>query len=695
MNKSDKAQTKTNGNGQPDAEVQALLDQMEVDDNFLVGCLMTIYSFQEEDEKATESTRHLNNVGFNALDAGIMSSFAQFYQRTGFLTPKQLNAARRIMKKYSRQLLDASPITPLEIKGKKKEEHSKPIKTSMTVELVDGKKLKIKFAFPKGDARFKETLTKVKSLDGRRFNKDDKAWYVPLNLMALKALMAWGFSITEYLEKWHDKMIINLEELEPLKPNLREGMQLHPFQELGIAYVEKAKGRGIIGDVMGLGKTVQALGWLSLHHPDAFPALVVCPSNVKYNWEREVKKWLPDHYKVRVLSGRLNGEVLDEKFIDKFHDDLMDTIIIANYDIISNKTEEVKKGGKLVREEVRGTGWGDFLKNVHMMSVVLDEFHMIKNSKALRTKAVKRLAKDADNVLMLSGTPIINRPVEFFNGIELVNNQIFPGWWYYVHKFCAAYHDGYGLVTTGHSNTEKLHEILTKTMMIRREKKDVYDQLPAKVRSVVPLPVVDKQEYEAGLMALKALLGNSNDNAAALVEIEKLKQLAVRAKMESAIEWIRDFLDSEEKLIVFADHHFVVDELMEVFKDVAVKIDGSVPANKRMDIVDAFQKDDKVRLFIGTKAAKEGLTLDVASNVAFMELFWTSGDHDQAEDRCYGRLSDPHGANIWYLVAMGTIEEEIAELLDKKRKVIGSILDGKPIDSPSVLTELIEAVKNI
>ena len=78
---------------QPDAETQALFDQMECDDNFLIGCLMTIYDFQEEDEKATESTRYDNAVGFNALDAGIMSSFAEFYNRAGFLTPKQLNLA--------------------------------------------------------------------------------------------------------------------------------------------------------------------------------------------------------------------------------------------------------------------------------------------------------------------------------------------------------------------------------------------------------------------------------------------------------------------------------------------------------------------------------------------------------------------------------------------------------------------------
>jgi hypothetical protein len=117
MNKSDKAAKRQ----QPDAETQELFDQMECDDHFLIGCLMTIYDFQEEDEKATESTRHLNSVGFNALDAGIMSSFAEFYNRAGFLTPKQLNLTRRTMKKYSRQLLGASPIQPRHIKKKGEE----------------------------------------------------------------------------------------------------------------------------------------------------------------------------------------------------------------------------------------------------------------------------------------------------------------------------------------------------------------------------------------------------------------------------------------------------------------------------------------------------------------------------------------------------------------------------------------------
>jgi SWI/SNF-related matrix-associated actin-dependent regulator 1 of chromatin subfamily A len=133
---------------------------------------------------------------------------------------------------------------------------------------------------------------------------------------------------------------------------------------------------------------------------------------------------------------------------------------------------------------------------------------------------------------------------------------------------------------------------------------------------------------------------------------------------------------------------------MSAFKDVAVKIDGSVSANKRMGIVDQFQKDDNIRLFVGSKAAKEGITLDVASNVVFIELWWTPGEILQAEDRCYGRLSNPHGANIWFLIAKDSIEEDILDLLEKKAKVLDQILDGKSIDDITVFTELIERLKN-
>jgi len=237
--------------------------------------------------------------------------------------------------------------------------------------------------------------------------------------------------------------------------------------------------------------------------------------------------------------------------------------------------------------------------------------------------------------------------------------------------------------------------------MCRRKKADVLADLPEKQRSVVPLPINNRKKYDAAQADILGFIekyegaakAQKASNAEILVEFEKLKQLAVAGKMDAIMKWIESFLESDEKLIIFADHQFMVTALMKKFGKIAVKIDGSVANNKRMPAVDKFQDDPDCRIFIGSKAAIEGLTLTAASNVAFAELFWTPGEHDQAEDRCYGRLSDLHGANAWYLIADDTVENDIAELLDDKRKVLAAILDGEDVKEESLLTALMDKMK--
>ena len=127
---------------------------------------------------------------------------------------------------------------------------------------------------------------------------------------------------------------------------------------------------------------------------------------------------------------------------------------------------------------------------------------------------------------------------------------------------------------------------------------------------------------------------------------------------------------------------------MEQFKDIAVKVDGSVPNEQRSINVERFQNDPKIRLFVGNvQAAGVGLTLTAASNVAFLELPWTPGELSQAEDRCH-RIGQKDAVNVHYLLAEGTIEEKIARLIDKKRKVLDSVLDGKETEQESLLTEI-------
>ena len=127
----------------------------------------------------------------------------------------------------------------------------------------------------------------------------------------------------------------------------------------------------------------------------------------------------------------------------------------------------------------------------------------------------------------------------------------------------------------------------------------------------------------------------------------------------------------------------------------AVKIDGSVKPELRTDIVNKFQNDDLIRIFVGNiKAAGVGLTLTAASNVVFLELPWTPGELSQAEDRCH-RIGQKNSVNIWYLLPKNTIEETLAKMIDSKRKVLAEVLDGETSPkTDNMISELIDNMIN-
>jgi len=181
--------------------------------------------------------------------------------------------------------------------------------------------------------------------------------------------------------------------------------------------------------------------------------------------------------------------------------------------------------------------------------------------------------------------------------------------------------------------------------------------------------------------------------AETLVRIEALKQLAAKGKIRQAMEWIDNFLEQGGKLVVFAIHRTIIDLLMERYTNCAVKIDGSVSIEDRQKAVDRFQTDDSVRLFVGNvKAAGVGITLTVSSSVAFLEYPWSPGDMEQAEDRCH-RIGQKDSVNIYYLIAQGTIEEQICKLIDSKRLVLNAVLEGKDDGAGGIFAELLELIK--
>jgi SWI/SNF-related matrix-associated actin-dependent regulator 1 of chromatin subfamily A len=592
--------------------------------------------------------------GFNKTDASFGKSLAEQERWTKL----QAQAALKMLKKYQRQLqaggfdierlFDGSEITYPHLQQEK-------VKQMNVVKKVDDRTMEIRYKFDP------EILQLVKTLPGRRFHPDKKYWTAIITADSINKLKDAGFVIDAELEK----LLHQAEEMEKEIEVSGLKKQLFPFQKVGVAFIEKRNGRALIADEMGLGKTIQAAAWLQLH-PEKRPAIILCPASLKLNWAKEIRETLSTKDEVQILQGTKPYPITED-------------IIIINYDILNS--------------------WVETLQAINPQVLIIDEAHYIKNSSAIRTKATKKLAKGIPHVIALTGTPIVNRPIEGFNIFQILDRNLFPNFWTYVHQYCGARHNGFGWDFSGATNKEELNQILTSTIMIRRRKANVLKDLPEKMYSFVPMELSNETEYriaeEEFIEYLRGVKGKEAAEKAKkaehLVKIEALKQLAVKGKMKQAINWIRDFIEDGSKLVVFAVHKEVIDKLMNEFKGVAVKLYGECSQKERNEAVERFQNDPNIKLFIGNiQAAGVGLTLTAASAVAFLELPWTPGELQQAEDRCH-RIGQKNAVNIYYLLAENSVEYKLARLLDKKKKVLSAVIDGKLVEEKSLISELIES----
>jgi SWI/SNF-related matrix-associated actin-dependent regulator of chromatin subfamily A-like protein 1 len=509
-----------------------------------------------------------------------------------------------------------------------------------------------------------DTLDKVRSLIGRKYHSDKKFWSAPLYHETVNQLIEWGFIPDDKLTQFISQTKLRKEQvkLTGLKIKGLRGNP-YPYQYEGVAFIDLNNGRALIADEMGLGKTVETLAWLQLHR-DRTPILIVSPASLKLNWELEYQAWLPNP-NIEILSGEKPWQPTAD-------------VLIINYDILPK--------------------WVKILRKLRIQIMITDECQYYKNDKAKRTKAVKFLSQSIPYFLALSGTPIENHPVEIINAVFIIKPDLFISPWHFKHEYCGAKHNGFGWDFNGASNTQKLHKILTDTIMIRRLKKDVLKELPEKQYSYIPMELNNQKEYDEAKNNVIAFVRENKGAAAALkankakalVQLGILKQLAVKGALKQSISWIQDFVDTDNKLVVFATHKFVIDALMEVFGNIAVKIDGSVNMANRQKAVDKFQFDPNCKLFIGNiDAAGVGITLTAASSVAFLELPWGPGKLKQAIDRIH-RIGQQFCVNVYYLFAINTIMQSNARLIDQKQKTIDAVLDGVETEDINLIYELMK-----
>ena len=432
---------------------------------------------------------------------------------------------------------------------------------------------------------------------------------------------------------------------------------LMPFQTAGVVYALRQR-RTFIADEQGLGKTMQAL--VAIEAADAYPAVVVCPASLKLNWLRECTRWLPRR-RAEPLSGRRGPLPLAD-------------IVVVNYDVLDARA--------------------DALADLEPQAIVFDESHYVKNPKANRTKAAidlsARLPEQALR-LALTGTPLVNRPRELVPQLRVLGR---------LGDFGTG--AGFERRFEGQEARERLHWHLRSTCYVRRRKEEVLTQLPPKRRITVPVPLANEHEYrhlEEDLVDWlrhevhdPLQLADRIDSALraeALVKLNALRHVAARGKLHAAIEWIKTFLGSGERLVVFAHHRDIQGELVAMFPR-AARILGSDSVEERQRNVELFQRarSGTSLCICSLEAASHGFTLTASANVAFLELGWTPAKHDQAEDRVH-RIGQDRHVTAWYLLAADTIDERIAALIDHKRAVVGSVTDGSAGAEATVIDRLL------
>lgn len=451
-----------------------------------------------------------------------------------------------------------------------------------------------------------------------------------------------------------------------LKHNLR--VEPYEYQREGICFGLEHK-RIIIGDEPGLGKTLQSIGIVDT--ANAYPCLVICPSSLKINWQREFEKFTDKSALVLDNNVRTTWGYLLSMGVHQ--------VAIVNYESLRKFFVWDIRGGKQFRLK-------DVVFNPQIQafkSIIIDESHRVKDPSAQQTIFTKGLSVGKDWCILLSGTPVVNRPEDLIAQLSIMNRLgEFGGRAKFIADYCTAPKDKTAEPAVPLS---ELSRQLYDTCMIRREKAKVLPQLPDKTRVDLYIEISNDKEYNLAAEDLAAYLQEYTEctdweirrkmRMEALVKFMTLRSLATKGKIAQAVDFIRTFLDSGKKLIVFCSLHEVVDELQKVFPR-AVTVTGRDSAVSKQASVDAFQNNPNVQLIIcSIKAAGVGLTLTAASDVAFIELAWTYADCCQCEDRAH-RIGQKDNVTCYYLLGRGTIDHTIYRLIHRKKSIANEIMNA-------------------
>jgi len=510
-----------------------------------------------------------------------------------------------------------------------------------------GDKIHIQFLVPSKE--FANTLNQIKFISGRRWDAGNKMWIVPYKESTVDYLKNLGFEIIGVEEEKPLPFIIHNPRKKVDLSLLPSG--LRPYQIEAVEFMEAVNWRGFISLAPRMGKSVVSLcGWML--HPEFAPMLIICPASVKINWQREIYKWTKK--KAHIISGTQTYKLPDVRF----H--------IINYDILADWKGSLPQFNYIIVDESHSVSNTTLTKSINGKSTRVP---------VQRTEAFRTIAKNTPHIALLSGTPVTSKIWQLWVGLNSLNDKAFPNEYAFKHRYCAPHHDGFGWRFDGLSNGEELYAKLSK-YMYRKTREEVFTDLPEESHDFVQVEL-DRVAFEADLKDFREWYSKHKDVSDEDLEIKlsSFASLSYSKKRTSIIEWISNFCESDEQIVVFAWHRDVVEDLHRAFKKKSVMMYGGIDINKKQKAIDDFNAGRKQIFIANIASAKEGITLAGANTVAFVEFPHTPGDLEQSSQRIW-LPGKQNKLNYVYFCAVD-LEEKRIDKLRERAKILSRALDGK------------------
>lgn len=464
---------------------------------------------------------------------------------------------------------------------------------------------------------------------------------------------------------------------------------LRDYQVTGVKWLytlAKTGFGGILADEMGLGKTIQVIYYIKqmLKDNENNKFLIVVPTSLSYNWDHEFDSF-GSNIKRKICVGNKDKRT-------KILSDLNDTnVIITTYGLLREDEE--------------------LYNNLNFNTMVIDEAQNIKNNMAGITKVVKKV--NAETKFALTGTPLENSILELWSIFDF----IMPGYLASLTKFQSKYK-----IKDFDEDSEILIKGLSKQInpfILRRKKQDVVKELPDKLINDIYIELKDEQkklyvaELERVKEAMEKIIETEGMNKARFLILQlltKLRQICIDPsivydnykdgsnKLEQLESIVNEYIKNNHKILIFSSFKTALNIVKEKLNKAKIKtymIDGSVPAKDRIEMVDNFNNNDGVKVFlIMLKSGGTGLNLATADVVIHLDLWWNPQAENQATDRAH-RIGQKNTVEVIHLITKGTIEEKILELQNKKRILSDKLIDGE-IRDKNILSELTkEDIKNL